>query len=73
MFNLNLGTGKRGYCDGISRRQALRLGATGLAGGLTLPRLLELQAQAALPSPPKPKRSLSFFWKAGRAQLICGT
>src|SRR6187401_70417 len=35
------------FCDGVTRRQVLRLGATGLFAGLTLPRLLEAQASAA--------------------------
>ena len=34
------------YCDGVSRRDLLRLGTAGLFG-LTLPRLLKLQAQTA--------------------------
>ena len=33
-------------CDGITRRQALRIGGSGLIGGLSLPWLLELQAKA---------------------------
>ena len=33
------------YCDGVSRRRMLTLGATRLLGGLTLPTLLQLQAQ----------------------------
>ena len=47
MFKLNLGNNGQRTCDGISRRHALRLGACGLIGGLSLPRLLELQAKAA--------------------------
>ena len=36
------------FCDGVGRRDVLRVGAAGLFGlGLTLPRLLELQAHAA--------------------------
>src|SRR5262245_24459739 len=35
------------FCDGLSRRDCLRLGTAGLFGmGLTLPGLLELQARA---------------------------
>src|SRR5438309_4616434 len=37
------------YCDGISRRSMLRLGALGL-GGLTLPRLLRAEAAAGIRS-----------------------
>jgi len=36
----------RRHCDGLSRRGFLRVGALGM-GGLTLPKLLELEAQAA--------------------------
>ncbi|QDU98383.1 DUF1501 domain-containing protein [Lignipirellula cremea] len=46
MLKFNLGDRKRN-CAGVSRRTALRLGACGLIGGLTLPRIMELQAQAA--------------------------
>ena len=31
----------RKTCDGVTRRQALRIGASGLIGGLSLPWLLE--------------------------------
>src|SRR5437588_11212165 len=38
----------RKWCDGITRRDVLRVGAAGALGlRLTLPRLLELQARAA--------------------------
>jgi uncharacterized protein (DUF1501 family) len=41
-------TSKRSYCDGIERRDFLRLGTAGLFGtGLTLPGLLAAQARAA--------------------------
>src|SRR3954463_6207850 len=49
----------RTFCDGLSRRDALRLGAAGLFGlGLTLPRMLELQAAA----PPTKRRDLSLIY-----------
>ena len=35
---------RTGYCDGVSRRNFLRIGALGL-GGLTLPQLLRAEAQ----------------------------
>jgi hypothetical protein len=35
------------YCDGLSRRQALKIGGTGLMGGLTLPQLLAADEQTA--------------------------
>jgi len=64
MFRLSLG---RPYqnCSGTSRRHALRLGACGLIGGLTLPRLLELQARAASPSSAKAKSCIFLFLEGG--------
>ena len=35
----------RRHCDGLSRRDVLRIGALGL-GGLTLPQLLALEARS---------------------------
>ncbi len=40
-------------CDGLTRRQALRIGSSGLIGGLSLPLLLELEAKAANPNSKK--------------------
>jgi uncharacterized protein (DUF1501 family) len=49
----------RSFCDGLSRRDALRIGTAGLFGlGLTLPRLLELQAAA----PPRKRRDVSLIY-----------
>src|SRR6476661_4287505 len=36
--------GKSGFCDGVSRRDFLRIGALGM-GGLALPQLLRAEAQ----------------------------
>jgi uncharacterized protein (DUF1501 family) len=48
MYNVRFRSAARHrFCDGVTRRQMLRLGATGLFAGLTLPRLLEAQASAA--------------------------
>src|SRR4051794_22266079 len=50
----------RSFCAGLPRRDALRLGTAGLFGlGLTLPRLLELQAAAP---PSKRKKDLSLIY-----------
>ena len=64
MFKFNFGT-QRKTCDGISRRHALRLGASGLVTGLTLPRLLEFQAKAASPSNAKAKSCIFLFLEGG--------
>ncbi|TWU03044.1 hypothetical protein CA54_61280 [Symmachiella macrocystis] len=60
---------KSNFCDGISRRQALRLGSTSLLGGLTLPKLLEMQANAADELPAKAK-SVIFLFLAGGPSTI---
>jgi Protein of unknown function (DUF1501) len=52
-------------CRGMSRRHALRLGTCGLIGGMTLPRLLELQAKAATPTGPKAKSCIFLFLEGG--------
>jgi hypothetical protein len=44
---LNGTTGKSGYCDGVSRRNFLKIGALGL-GGLALPQLLQAEAASGL-------------------------
>src|SRR5882724_7257802 len=53
----------------ISRRQALRIGASGLIGGLTLPRLLQWQAQAATTKPAKAQACIFIFLEGGPSQL----
>ena len=65
MWKIKLGSRNATSCDGISRRHALRLGATGLFGSLTLPRLLELQAKAATPAGAKAKSCIFLFLEGG--------
>ncbi len=65
MLKLSLDQKRRRHCDGISRRLALRVGAGGLISGLTLPRILELQAKAALPTAPKAKSCIFLFLEGG--------
>ena len=57
------------YCDRIPRRQALRLGSTALFGGLTLPRLLELQAHAASQQPARAKSVIFLFLGGGPSTI----
>ncbi len=64
MFSFPLGP-PQSQCDGISRRHALHLGGTGLIAGLTLPRLLELQAKAAAPQSAKAKSCIFLFLEGG--------
>lgn len=65
MFKLTLGNQRQRGCDGISRRHAVRLGSCGLISGLTLPRLLELQAKAASPLAAKAKSCIFLFLEGG--------
>ena len=65
MFKFTLGNESQRQCDGLTRRHVLRLGTCGLIGGLTLPRLLELQAQAATPSSAKAKSCIFLFLEGG--------
>ena len=49
----------RNYCDGMQRRDLLRMGAAGVFGmGLTLPQILAGRAQAAATGSAKPSRRL---------------
>jgi hypothetical protein len=65
MLKLTLDKNAVPNCDGLSRRHALRVGATGLIGGLTLPRLLELQAKAAGPRKATAKSCIFLFLEGG--------
>lgn len=56
-------------CDGITRRHALRIGATGFLSGLSLPWLLEAQANAATVKPGKAKSCIFLFLEGGPSQL----
>ena len=56
-------------CHGVPRRSALRVGATGLFGGLSLPTLLQLQAQAASSIPAKAKSCIFFMLEGGPSHI----
>jgi uncharacterized protein (DUF1501 family) len=59
------------FCDGMARRDFLRLGSGGLFGmGLTLPRLLDLQARAAAQGKPANDVSLIFLFLHGGLSTI---
>ena len=66
MLNFLYGSAVR-CCDGLTRRQALRLGGTGLFGGLTLPALLELEAEASGSPAPKAKACIFLMLEGGPA------
>jgi hypothetical protein len=63
------GSSPRQSCDGISRRQALRIGASGLITGLSLPRLLEMQATAATGAPAKAQACIFIFLEGGPSHI----
>lgn len=65
MFGRTIGSAARRRCDGVSRRHALRLGGAGLLGGLSLPNLLRMQAEAATERPGKAKSLLFLFLEGG--------
>ncbi len=65
MLRLELGKDVTRRCDGVSRRHALRLGATSLLGGLSLPRMLELQAKAASGREARAKSCIFLFLEGG--------
>lgn len=66
---LSESTGSRVCCDGLTRRQAVRLGSTTLLGGLTLPALLEMQAKAATPKPARAKSVIFLFLGGGPSTI----
>ena len=68
MFQLSFGRPHHN-CNGISRRHLLRVGTCGLIGGMTLPRLLELQTLAASPVSPKAKSCIFLFLEGGPPHL----
>jgi hypothetical protein len=56
-------------CDGMSRRHALRIGASGLLAGLSLPRLFQLEATAASDKPIKAKSCIFLFLEGGPSTI----
>jgi hypothetical protein len=59
----------RKTCDGMTRRQALRIGASGLISGLSLPWLLEAQATAPTARPAPAQACIFIFLEGGPSQL----
>jgi len=53
-----------GFCDGVSRRNFLRIGALGL-GGLALPQLLQAEAQSGVTKPRSHKAVIMIFLAGG--------
>ena len=57
------------YCDGINRRQALRIGSTSLLGGLTLPAIMALQDAQANPVEPRAKSCIFIMLEGGPSHI----
>ncbi len=68
MLNIPFGPSCGRYCDGLSRRQMLRLGSTGLFGGLSLPQLLMAQDSPATPRSAKATSCIFIFLEGGPPQ-----
>lgn len=59
----------KSHCDRINRRDALSIGSTSLFGGLSLPALLNLQANAANVRPAKAKSCIFFMLEGGPSHI----
>jgi hypothetical protein len=64
MFNVST-TNKDRTCQGINRRDFLRIGGLGMLGGLTLPMLLEAKAHAAAAGHVVKDKSVVFLFLSG--------
>ncbi|MDG2468762.1 MAG: DUF1501 domain-containing protein [Pirellulaceae bacterium] len=67
MLDLHLKTHR--CCDGVTRRQALHLGSTGLLGGLTLPDLLAMESIAPGLVKPKAKACIFIMLEGGPSHI----
>lgn len=65
---LKFNFGKHKSCDGVTRRQALRVGGAGLLGSMALPTLLQQQAEAAT-RPAKAKACIFFMLEGGPSHI----
>src|SRR5262245_30598135 len=65
---LTLWGARERFCDGISRRGFLRIGALGL-GGLTLADLLRLRAEGATASQTKNKAAIMIYLPGGPSHM----
>jgi hypothetical protein len=66
---IDYGTNRQGYCDRMTRRRALRIGASGLIAGLSLPRLFQLEARAATAQPAKAQACIFLFLQGGPSTI----
>lgn len=68
MWNRTVGQSSQ-FCDRVSRRQMLRVGSTGLLGGLSLPTLLQLQTEAATERPARVKSCIFLMLEGGPSHI----
>ena len=68
-MKLDLGLAKGSFCDGVTRRRALRIGGTGMLSGLTIPQLLEWEAQAANDKPVRAKSCIMLYLEGGPSHI----
>jgi len=68
MFRFD-GHGTRSFCDGMTRRDTLWVGGSSLVAGLSLPRLLQLEARATTLSAPKAKACIFLFLEGGPSTI----
>ena len=66
---MSIKTAKTVYCDGVTRRRAIQIGATGLIGGLSLPRLMAMEQLAPLATPAKAKACILLFLEGGPSHI----
>lgn len=65
MLRFTQSLGRQRLCNGMSRRHALRLGASGLFAGLSLPTLLRSEAQAARSGKARASSCIFIFLEGG--------
>lgn len=66
---LSIPGGKVKMCDGIHRREFMRIGGLGLAAGLTLPNLLKADAQPRRGPRPRANACILFFLQGGMSHI----
>src|SRR5260221_8429285 len=66
---IDFGKAARPICDGFTRRQMLRVGSSGLISGLTLPRLMQLEARAAMSDEAPAKACIFLFLEGGPSSI----
>lgn len=57
------------FCDGVTRRRALQIGASGFLGGMTLPGLFQMEATASTGKEAKAKSCIFLFLQGGPSTI----